>query len=61
VRIKCLALLRRLLLRVVEVGESAPLARPDPLEVDQDAGGDERPRERSATGLVDTGGEAAAV
>jgi hypothetical protein len=60
VRIELLALLLALLLRVVEPGEGEALASPDSLEVDADAGGDQRAREGTTAGLVDPGDEAVA-
>jgi hypothetical protein len=39
--VELLALLGGLLLGVVEPGESPALAAPDPLQVDEDAGGDQ--------------------
>ena len=59
-RIELLPLLLALLLRVVQPGEGEPLGAADPLEVDQHAGGEQRPGQRAAPGLVDSGHEPAA-
>ena len=58
--IERLPLLLALLLRVVQPGEREPLGAADPLQVDQDAGGEQRPGQRPAPRLVHTGHEAAA-
>jgi hypothetical protein len=44
-------------LRVVEPGESADLASRQPLIVEQDRGGGERPGQATAPGLVRAGNE----
>ena len=58
--IELLAARLGVLLGVVQPRERAAVGQRQPLEVEQDGGGDERPGERAAPGLVGAGDEAAA-
>ena len=59
-RVELLAGLGGVLLRVVQAGERPAVREREPVEVEQDRGGHERPGERAAAGLVGARHEAAA-
>jgi hypothetical protein len=59
-RVELLAAGLGVLLRVVEPRERAPVRQRQPLDVEQDSGGEQRPRQATAPGFVGTRDEAVA-